>query len=388
MLLSPNPEPTVHPAGLAAVQHRLRIGIVAPPWVPVPPPAYGGIESVVDALSRGLAARGHHVKLFTVGSSTCAVEQSWLHTEPAGAIGANLPGLSHAFAAYEYLADCDIVHDHTLAGAALAAAGWSQAPVVTTSHGTFSPDLADLYRWVAPRVPLLAISVDQASRAPECVPVAGVIHHGLDLDAFPPRTSTDGSGGYLLCLARMCDTKGVDIAIEVARRAGRRLVIAAKMREPAEHSYYHQAIAPHLDNTITYVGEADQATKIELLRRADALLNPIRWPEPFGLVMIEALACGTPVIATPNGAAPEIITNGVNGWLAASVDELIAAVARIDAICRRQCRRSAVARFSLQAMAAEHEAFYRTVLATWPYHHANHSPMSETEPASAKAPAC
>jgi glycosyltransferase involved in cell wall biosynthesis len=304
--------------------------------------------------------------LFTVGTSTCPVDRSSLHHEPAEAIGMQLPGLTHAFAAYEYLADCDIIHDHSLAGASLAAAGWSQVPVVTTIHGPFSPGLAELYRWIAPRIPLVAISADQASRAPTGVRIARVIHHGIDLDTYQARTDPAGSGGYLLCLARMSPTKGIDIAIRAARQAGRRLVIAAKMREPAEHAYYHNVVEPLLDGSITYVGEADTATKHDLLRRADALLNPIQWPEPFGLVMIEALACGTPVIATPNGAAPEIIIPGINGWLAGTPRELVDAINHTDGINRRQCRRDAVTRFSLQTMTRQHETLYQSVLTTPP----------------------
>jgi glycosyltransferase involved in cell wall biosynthesis len=156
--------------------------------------------------------------------------------------------------------------------------------------------------------------------------------------------------------------KGIDLAIQAARRAGKRLVIAAKMREQAEHAYFHDVIEPLLGEDVTYIGEADVTAKIALLRGADALVNPIRWPEPFGLVMIEALACGTPVIATPNGAAPEIVTPGVNGWLATSVDDLAAAINRVGEIDRRQCRRDATNRFSLQAMAAEHENLYHRIL--------------------------
>jgi glycosyltransferase involved in cell wall biosynthesis len=147
--------------------------------MPVPPPAYGGIESMIDALARGLAARGHEARLFTVGSSTCAVRRGWLHAEPPERIGSDLAGLCHAMAAYEWLADCDIVHDHSLTGPALAAAGGTTIPVVATNHGPFSPDLADLYRRVADRVPVVAISADQAARAPAGMPVVAVIHHGV-----------------------------------------------------------------------------------------------------------------------------------------------------------------------------------------------------------------
>jgi glycosyltransferase involved in cell wall biosynthesis len=302
--------------------------------------------------------------LFTVGTSTCPVDRSWLHDVPPERIGIDPAGLSHALAAYEYLADCDLIHDHSLAGMTLAAAGGPRVPVVTTNHGPFSREMVDLYRRTADRVPLIAVSADQAARAPEGVPVATVIHHGVDLDRYRARTERAGSGGYLLCLARMSGDKGIDIAIEVARRSGRRLVIAARMRGDAEVAYFRKVIEPSLDESIVYVGEADHATKVDLLRGADALLNPIRWPEPFGLVMIEALACGTPVIAAPNGSAAEIVTPGLNGYLGATIDDLTDAVAQIPEICRRRCRRDAVGRFSLQAMAHEHEQFYHRVLAS------------------------
>jgi glycosyltransferase involved in cell wall biosynthesis len=342
----------------------LTIGMVAPPWVPVPPPAYGGIELAIDVLARGLAARGQRVRLFTVGSSTCPVRREWVLPEPPDRIGDDLDGLTHALAAYEALADCDVIHDHTLAGPALAAAGWDGPPVVTTNHGPFDNRLSALYRRTAPRVPLIAISADQAAAAPDGVPVAVVIPHGVDLDAYPARLTRRGAGGYLLCLGRMSPTKGIDLAIHAARAAGRRLVIAAKCREPDEVAYYHQVIEPLLDDRITYVGEVDHTRKVDLLRGADALLNPIAWPEPFGLVMVEALACGTPVIATPNGAAKEIVDHGRCGWLAANLDDLTTAIeaAYNGAIDRRQCRHHAVTHYSMQAMAREHEHFYRNVL--------------------------
>jgi glycosyltransferase involved in cell wall biosynthesis len=346
------------------VDRSLNIGIIAPPWVPVPPPAYGGIELVIDTLTRGLLARGHHVRLFTVGSSTCPVRRDWVLAGPPERIGEDLAGLTHALAAYETLAGCDILHDHTLAGPALVAAGWNGPPVVTTIHGPFDDRLSTLYRRTAHRVPLIAISADQASRAPQGVPVVTVIPHGVDLDAYPARVTRRASGGYLLCLGRMSPTKGIDLAIRAARRTGRRLVIAAKCREPDEHAYYHHVIEPLLDDQVTYVGEVDQARKIDFLRGADALLNPIQWPEPSGLVMIEALACGTPVIATPNGAAPEIITHGLNGFLATTIDDLTATIDATSrgAIDRRTCRLHAVNHHSMQALAREHETFYLSTI--------------------------
>jgi glycosyltransferase involved in cell wall biosynthesis len=331
---------------------------------------------IIDVLARGLVARGQRVRLFTVGTSRCVIEREWVLAEPPERIGDDLTGLTHTLAAYQALTGCDIIHDHTLAGPALAATGWSGPPVVTTNHGPFNGALNAFYRHTAHHVPLIAISAAQAASAPGDVPVATVIPHGIDLDTYPARLTTRGSGGYLLCLGRMCPTKGIDVAIRAARTARRRLVIAAKCREPEEHAYYHHAIAPLLDDSVTYVGEVDHARKIELLQGADALLNPIQWPEPFGLVMIEALACGTPVIATPNGAAREIINHDQIGRLATTIDDLAATIDTVHhgGTDRRQCRHHAVAHYSMQSMAAEHEAFYRRVIVN---HAAGHQSQVE-----------
>lgn len=336
----------------------LRIGIVAPPWVPVPPPAYGGTELVLDDLARGLARLGHEVTLFTIGDSTCPVRRRWLfpHGDP-DRMGAAVLELRHVAAAHDALCALDIVHDHTVVGPFLAQR--LDLPTVTTNHGPFDDDLADLYRRISHRVPLIAISESQASLAPHDVRVATVIHHGIDLDRYPFEGSP---GSYLLFVGRMNQTKGIDTAIAVAERVGLPLLIAAKMREPAEHRYFEEVIRPRLGHGIDYVGEVDLATKVELMRNALALLNPIRWPEPFGLVMVEAMACGTPVVATPQGAAPEIVEDGHTGALCTGVDDLAWGVEFAATIDRETCRRSVERHFSMDRMAVDHEDFYRRVL--------------------------
>ncbi len=332
--------------------------MLAPPWVAVPPPSYGGTELVLDVLSRGLQARGHHVVLFTVGESTCTVPREWLfeHADP-DRMGSAVLELRHAAAGYDAFAGYDIVHDHTLAGLFLAQ-GRQSVPVVTTSHGPFDADLNDLYRRAA--TPLIAISHDQARRAPDDVEVSTVIHHGLDTARY--RFDPDG-GDYLLALGRMSPDKGVDVAIEVARQAGLDLLIAAKMREPGEHRFFSETIEPLLGEGVRYVGEVGHRDKISLLGGAVALLNPIRWPEPFGLVMVEALACGTPVVVSACGAAPEIVRHGVTGYLGREVDELVAGVRAAADLDRRTCRSSVERHFSMARMAADHEAFYYSILA-------------------------
>ncbi len=340
---------------------RLRVGIIAPPWVPVPPPSYGGTELVLDVLARGLVRAGHEVVLFTTGDATCDVPRQWLFDRcDPDRMGASVLELRHVAAAYEALHRCDLVHDHTLAGLFVSEL-YPETPVVTTNHGPFNEDLVDIYRQVVDRIPIIGISRHQVSTAPPEVPVAAVIHHGLDLARFP--YGPDG-GDYLLALGRMNHDKGIDRAIDIARRAGMPLLIAAKMREPAEQRYFAEVIEPHLDDRIRYIGEVGHADKVRLLQGARALLNPIRWPEPFGLVMIEALACGTPVVTTNHGAAPEIVTHGETGFLSDDDAELVQAVLAAGGLSRAACRARAEGEFSAERMVADHVAFFQTVSAT------------------------
>lgn len=336
----------------------LRVGLLAPPWAAVPPKQYGGTELVLDALARGLQNLGHEVLLFTVGESECPVPRaSVFETVDPDRMGASILELRHVAAAYDNFTACDIVHDHTLIGVFLS--HMHRSPVVTTNHGRFDDDLIDIYRRTAD-IPVIAISHDQVSRAPDDLSIAAVIHHGIDVDRY--RFDPHG-GDHLVALGRMNPTKGIDVAIEVARRAGVDLVIAAKMREPNEKRYFEEVIEPLLGSGVSYVGEADHQTKVELLAGARALINPLQWDEPFGLVMPESLACGTPVIATPRGAAPEIVVDGTTGYLCRSVDDLVRAVAGADALDRAACRRSVETRFSMERMAREHVAVYRSVIA-------------------------
>jgi glycosyltransferase involved in cell wall biosynthesis len=265
--------------------------------------------------------------------------------------------LRHVLHAYEQLDDVDIVHDHTLVGAALAAGRDDLPPVVTTNHGEFNTELSALYRYVAPHIPVIAISRHQASTAAG-IEIAAVIHHGIDSGQYAYGT---GDGGYLLFLGRMAATKGVDVAARAARRAGVPLLIAAKMREATERDYFEHVVRPLLGSGIEYVGEVDREEKLQLLRGARALLNPIQWDEPFGMVMIESLACGTPVLAFPNGAAPEIVDHGVTGFLCDDEDDLVHRLGRVGDLSRLACRRAAIERFSTARMVADHVALYEQV---------------------------
>jgi glycosyltransferase involved in cell wall biosynthesis len=338
----------------------LRVGIIAPPWVPVPPPVYGGTEAVIDLLARGLIAEGHEVLLFTTGDSTCPVPRRWLYPRALTTTAPVNDELAHVARAYAELEGVDIVHDHTMAGPIWAADLSLPVPIVTTNHGPFTRDTTAHFAEVAEHAAVVAISHHQRSTAPT-VPVAAVIHHGVDLAVFPEGR---GDGGYLLFLGRMNPDKGVHRAIEIARAAGKRLVIAAKMWEPAERAYFEDQVEPLLGADAVYVGEVGGALKLRLLGGAEALINPIRWPEPFGMVMIEALACGTPVLSFAEGAAPEIIEHERSGFLCADDADMSALIGEVPSLDRAACRARVETRFSADRFVAEHVALYRRLLSS------------------------
>ncbi|HET6877751.1 MAG TPA: glycosyltransferase family 4 protein [Jatrophihabitans sp.] len=352
----------------------MRIGLIAPPWLTVPPLGYGGTEAVVDNLARGLHDAGHEVCLYTVGTSTCPVPRRAHYPRPVEPMSEGSYEAAHVLAAYEALRGVDLIHDHTTLGPLIAKQrGLTAVPVLTTLHLPLRPEIRSIL--AAAEVDTAAISHAQA-RAAAPLPITGVVHHGIDLDTY---RYGPGGGGYLLFMGRMSPDKGVHRAIEVARRAGRRLVIVSRIQEAGERAYYREVVQPLLGPDDEPPEAGTIAERIELLRHADALLNPIDWPEPFGLVMAEALACGTPVLAFPNGAAPEIVDDGRTGYLCADEDELVAAVARVADLDRRSCRRAAELRFSAGRMTADYLRLYSRLL-----HPARLGPTARVHPGIAE----
>ena len=337
----------------------MRIGLVAPPWVPVPPPAYGGTESVIDRLARGLVRAGHDVLLAAAGNSTCPVPRV-AGTQPVGTgapvCGDTLTELRHVVTSYAGMTEVDVIHDHTLAGP-LYRRPHPCIPVVTTNHGPFDEALSRIYRAVQD-VPVIAISHAQAATAVG-IRIGAVIHHGIDVDAVPVGR---GDGGYASFLGRMCPDKGPREAILVARAAGVPLRMAAKLREPAERDYFEAAVRPLLCSDVEFVGELSLRDKLDLVGGSFALLNPLQWAEPFGLVMIEALATGTPVVATPTGAAPEIVDDGVTGFLRRGLPALTAALLEAPRLDRSTCRATVAQRFHTGRMVADHLHLYDQLL--------------------------
>jgi glycosyltransferase involved in cell wall biosynthesis len=345
----------------------VRIAQVAPPFESVPPPAYGGTERVISTLTEELVRRGHDVTLFAPGDSRTTarlvptVPRALWRREPPYQDTAPFWSIVLGRVWREAL-DFDVVHSHLdVFGFPLARA--APCPVVTTLHGRLDlPELAPVFAEFDD-VPLVSISGSQRQPVPNARWVA-TIHHGIDLDQFRCRTA---AGAYLAFLGRVSPGKGLDTAIRVARRTGWPLKIAAREPLPAHFTpdaredwlYYDQTIRPLLgESGIEFFGEVGGEAKAELLCNAAALLFPIRWPEPFGLVMPEALASGTPVLALRRGSVPELIEDGVTGFVRDDEDGLVEAVGKLDHLDRARCRAEAERRFSPGAMAEAYERIY------------------------------
>jgi glycosyltransferase involved in cell wall biosynthesis len=339
----------------------MRIAVIAPPWYPAPPSGYGGIEWVVALLADGLTERGHEVTLFAPpGSETEAELISPLkQIPPEELIGDPWYEAAHAVSAYERGSEFDLLHDHTgPVGASIGA--MSDAPTVHTLHGPFTEQTSMLYRRIARRHWFVAISHSQQAMGPANLRWAGVVYNGIALDRYPFREDKDD---FLFFLGRADEEKAPHLAIEAARRAGRRLVMCATTKNQREQAYWADQVEPLLGEDVEVKGECDQEQKTQLLSRAAALLFPIQWPEPFGLVMTEAMACGTPVIAWRNGSVPEVVADDETGFIVSSVQEMAAAVDRLDELDPHAMRARVKERFSAEAMVAGYEHIYQRILA-------------------------
>jgi glycosyltransferase involved in cell wall biosynthesis len=338
----------------------LRIALVAPPWFHVPPSGYGGIESLVADLADGLVARGHEVTLVAAGRrGTSAQRFVPTYAEPPShRLGDPMPEAIQAARAAAVLADLDVdlVHDHTLAGPLLAR--HRRVPTVLTAHGPVAGEPGDYLAALGATVEVVAISQAQQRARPE-INWISTVHNAIDVASFPVGR---GDGRYVLFIGRFNPDKGVHLAIDAARAAGRRIVVAGKLNEAAERAYFDAEIRPRLGPGVDYVGEADAVTKRELYAGAEALLFPACWEEPFGLVMIEAMACGTPVVALRRGSVPEVVDHGRSGIVVDTPAQLAGAIDEAAALDRARCRAHAELHFDIPVMVAGYEAAYRTVV--------------------------
>jgi glycosyltransferase involved in cell wall biosynthesis len=339
----------------------MRIAIVAPPFYEIPPRAYGGTELVCGLLAEGLVRRGHDVTLVSCGGSRTSAQHltTFSEPQPEGTESDTLIQTVHAARAAALLetAQLDLVHDHTLVGPLTA--GLRNVPTLVTVHGAMGgPDSqADLFRSLSRWTSLVAISASQRQHAADLNWVA-TIHNGIDIDAYPFQGTKED---FVLFLGRMSPHKGVHLAVEAAAAAGRRLILAGSSSVPSERAYFQQ-LQPHLGSDVEWLGAVGTAEKMSLLSRAACVLFPACWQEPFGLVMVEALACGTPVVALRAGAVPEILVNRTTGIIKDDPSELAEAIAAAADLDPAACRADARRRFSAERMVEAYERLYRSML--------------------------
>ena len=340
--------------------------LVAPPYFDVPPKAYGGIETVVAGLADALVERGHLVALMGAGQpgTLARFVPVWDRTMPER-LGQAYPEVMHAAAvrrAIERLAvtdGVDVVHDHTVAGPlnapAYAALG---LPTVVTVHNRVDDDLYRYYRALGEDVHLVAISDRQRSLASD-LNWSGTVHNALRVDDWPFQARKDD---YALFLGRFDPDKAPHLALDAAHAAGVPLVLAGNCTEPVQKKYFEREVQPRLTDRDHLFGLADAQAKRKLLAGARCLLFPIRWEEPFGMVVIEAMACGTPVVALRAGSVPEVVVDGVTGLIRDEPDELVGALADVRGIDPAACRAHVAEHFGLDGLGAGYEAAYLRAL--------------------------
>jgi glycosyltransferase involved in cell wall biosynthesis len=331
----------------------MHVALVASPFIPVPPVEYGGTELFIADLAHGLQALGVDVTVYANGQSTVQVNKRWLFESSQWPIKndgyAQLKEMEHTTWAIRDASDTDIVHVNT--ALAVTCSRLSRAPFAYTIHHPTDRRLSESYLRT-PEVHYVCISNDQRKR--ESLPHVSMIHHGIDLSKYQLRTQKQQ---YLSFIGRIAPIKGTDLAIEIAKRAEIPLKIAGEI-QPVFRDYFEAKIRPHIDGKwIEYIGRADLATKNELLGNSMAMLFPIQWNEPFGLVMVEAMACGTPVLALRAGSVPEIVKDGVSGYVSRKLDDLVQHARELH-ISPVQARRYAEEHFSKERMAREYRALY------------------------------
>jgi glycosyltransferase involved in cell wall biosynthesis len=346
---------------VSPLDDALRIAIVAPPWYPLPPKGYGGTELVVHLLHSELRRLGHEVTVFGAEGSepgvTMLADAAWSRDlggpDEAARQATYLARVYAAMAGHRF----DVIHDHTGFEGLLLALQSGLAPVVVhTMHGELSEPMCTFYKEVDQRARLCAITLSQAASAP-AVRLAGIVHNAVELPAAPPSASHER---YLIEVARIIPDKGQHLAIQVAQKAGRKLILAGKVeRSEAGLRYFEEQVEPYLGPTVEYYPNVAGAQKARLISRAAAGIFPLQWSEPFGLAMVECMVAGTPILALRIGSTPELIEEGVTGFLAEDIDDLVKATNRLEEIDRVRCATVARERFSPRHMAERYLSIYR-----------------------------
>lgn len=341
---------------------KLRIAQIAPIAERVPPKKYGGTERVIYDLTEELVSRGHEVTLFATGDSKTSARlvsvypQALRETKMRDIYGAHPFTMLNLGIAYDRQDEFDIIHDHN-PHFSLPVATLARTPVVMTMHGPFTVENRLLFQSLR-KVPIVTISNAQSYAVPR-LNHAGTIHHGLNMEHFPFSATHDG---YLLSVGRISREKGTHEAILAAIALNMDLVIAAKL-DTIDTGYFREYVEPYLSEKIRWIGEVDEDERNRLMSRARCLVHPVYFREPFGLVMIEAMACGTPVIAFNRGSPGEIIRHGESGFVVEDLEAMIDAIMHVETLSREDCRRYALTNFSAARMADDYEALYREIIA-------------------------
>ncbi len=363
----------------------MRIALIAPPFIPIPPPRYGGTELFLTNLALGLKVCGLEPVIYTNGESHLpGIEMRWLYPRGewplATELHASLKDLNHSsWACHDAASDCDLIHLQNAPGLAFSRFA-GMPPFIYTLQHPFVPDLAKYYAHF-PDVAYNGISAAQVKTGYDGLPRMEAIHHGLELSQYQ---KGNGAREYLVFLGRIAPIKGVEEAMDAARLSGIPLLLAGEI-QPIFQDYWETRIRPRVDGReIQYIGELDLKGKNEVLGQARALLFPILWEEPFGLVMIEAMACGAPVLAFARGSAPEVVRPGISGWLCDTVEEM-ARRAQGPLPDAASCRRWVEEHFDYRQMACRYAALYARQLGQRKFSAAGAAPPPH--PASAASPA-
>ena len=344
----------------------MKIAMVVPPWFKVPPDKYGGIEAVVSLLAEGLVDKGHEVTLFTISSSTTRAEKFTVFADEMKAYLDKPPSnflniaMTHSLASYIEISrgQYDIIHDHTWKEG-LCSAAFLDVPVVHTLHSPLGEENKQFYSLLInlPNIAFVTISDYQQT----CLPVlnyVSTIYNGIDLSLYP----YSEEGDYLFYIGRFNPQKAPHLACEIAKRLGEKLILAGKVNEQAERDYFDQYIQPYLGSDIKFIGEVGGEDKMNLFSRGKGYLYPIQWDEPFGITMVEAMACGKPVVTFRRGSTPEVVADGVTGFVADTMDELVDDVKHIGDISPRKCRERVENMFTSAVMVDNYERTYFQLL--------------------------
>lgn len=347
----------------------MKIAMVAPPWERIPPEGYGGIEVIAGLLADGLVGKGHEVTLFTVSNSSTKARmfsvfdgemESYLGGPPQSLL---IIALTHTLASYMEISKggYDIIHDHTWKEG-LSSAAFIDTPIIHTVHGLLNEETIRFYSLFKdyPGTYFVTTSNYQQTRLPG-LNYAATVYNGID---FPKYPYSEEKEDFLFYMGRFNRDKAPHLACEAAKKLGKKLILAGIAVDEAERSYFDQYIKPCLSDDIVYVGELGHWSeeKMRLLSRARGYLHPIQWDEPFGIAMVEAMACGTPVVTFKRGSTPEVIAHGITGFVVETMEEFIDAIEHIDKISPQACRERAENMFTARGMVDNYERVYTKVL--------------------------